>query len=255
MVMFLIIENISKVKIHFFFYVMMFVSLFTGNIIDYLIFTSIIVVHEMGHILGGLFFSWKIEKIIVLPFGGLTIFNNLINTSLFQQFVVTFLGPLFQVLFFLIIRNFFCLSDSVIYYNFVLLFFNLLPIYPLDGSKFLYVLLCFLFPFKYSHLILLFISFLFIFIVFIFVGKFDFLVFLIMFFLIFKCVCEFRNHSVIFNKFLFERYCYDFNFKHLKVVRSINGMYLWCRHLIYTDKKYVTESNYIRKMFDNNSDL
>ena len=233
----------------------MFICLFTGNIRDFLVFNLIVFVHELGHIFAGVIFSWKIEKVIILPFGGLTIFNNYINTSLLEQFVVTLMGPLFQIVFYLVISHFFVLSGVVSYYNFVLLIFNLLPIYPLDGSKFLYVFLCFLFPFKYSHLLLCFVSFLFIVLVLIFVGHFDLLVVLILLFLFFKVFYEFKNRSIIFYKFLYERYSYVFNFSHLKRVSSIDEMYLWCRHLFYSQGKYITEREKLLKMFDNHYKL
>lgn len=246
--MFLIIKNIFK--IHVFFYIVMFIAFITGNIRDYLIFISIIIVHELGHIFAGVLFSWEIKKVILLPFGGLTIFNNLINTSLFQEFVVALMGPLFQVVFFFFINKLFILSDRVVYYNFVLLLFNLLPIYPLDGSKFLYIFLCLLFPFKCSHLIIISVSFCFIFAFIIFFGRFDLLVFLIFLFLFFKSCSELKNHSFIFNKFLIERYCYNLNFKHVRCVGSVDRMYLWCRHLFFIDDNYVSETNFLEKWFD-----
>ena len=246
--MFLIIRNIFK--IHIFFYVVMFVCLVTGNIRDYLVFTSIIIVHELGHITAGVLFSWKVKRIVLLPFGGLTIFDNLINTSLLEEFFVALAGPVFQVLFFLFINHFFILSSSVKYFNYVLLFFNLLPIYPLDGSKFLYVFLCLVFPFKYCYLILVFVSFLFIIFVFLFVGHFDLVVFLILFFLGFKCFFVIFNYRSIFNKFLFERYMYDFNFNRVRMVNGLSSMYLWCRHLFNVDDVYVTEKKILSKLFD-----
>lgn len=246
--MFLITKNIFR--IHPFFYIFMFICLITGNIRDFLFFDCIIIVHELGHIVGGVLFSWRVEKVIILPFGGLTIFNNFINTSLFQQFVVTLLGPLFQIVFYLSISHFFVLSDSVCFYNYVLLFFNLLPIYPLDGSKFLYVILCLIFPFKYSHLVLCVFSLIFVIFVFVFIGHFDLLVFLILLFLFVRVISEFRNHRFIFNKFLFERYIYDFNFRFVRRINSIGGMYLWCRHLFNEGGKCVTEREKLSKMFD-----
>jgi stage IV sporulation protein FB len=233
----------------------MFICFITGNIRDFLVFNSIIIVHELGHIFGGVIFSWKIDRVIILPFGGLTIFNCFINTSLFEQFIVTLMGPLFQIIFYFIISHLFCLSDSVIYYNYVLLFFNLLPIYPLDGSKFLYVFLCFLFPFKFSHILLCFSSLVFIIFVLFFIGHFDLLVFLILLFLCFKVINEVRNHKVIFNKFLFERYNYDFYFRCVRRVKSLSGMYLWCRHLFYDNGKCITEREKLLKMFDNHYKL
>ena len=249
MVAFLTIKNIFK--IHPFFYVLMFICLFTGNIRDFLVFSLIIFVHELGHIFFGILFSWKIDKVVILPIGGLTIFNIFINTSLFEQFIVTLIGPVFQIVFYLIINHFFILSDSVIYYNFALLIFNLLPIYPLDGSKILNVFLCLFFPFKYSHLILCFISFLGIILVFIFVGHFDLLIFLILLFLFFKVFYEFKNHRAIFYKFLYERYNYSFYFKYVKRVKCIDKMFLWCRHLFFDQGKYITEREKLLKMFDN----
>ena len=248
--MFLITENISKVKIHFFYYVFMFLCFITGNIRDYLIFTFIIIVHELGHIVGGLIFSWRVDKVIILPFGAVTIFNCFINTSLFQQFIVTLLGPLFQILFFLIIRNLFFLSDRVVFFNNILLIFNLLPIFPLDGSKFVYIFLCFILPFRCVVLFIIFVSFIFIFFVAIFFGKFDLMVFLILFFLSVRCFNEFKNRYIIFNKFLFERYSNDFKFRCIKVINSFDEMFLWCGHIFIDGDRFISEKKKLLKMFD-----
>ena len=227
----------------------MFVFLFTGHILEFFIFSSIIFVHEIGHIVFGVLFSWKIDRVIVLPFGCLTIFSTFINTSLFEQFIVTLMGPLFQVLFFLVIDYFFILPEWVYFYNYLLLCFNLLPIYPLDGSKLLYIFLCFIFPFKFCHLFILFVSFFIIcFIVFIF--PFDFLLYLVLLFLFVKVCFEFRNHRFIFNRFLFERYLYKFDFKRVKKVRFLSSMFLNCRHLFYDGEKCVSEREKLLKMFD-----
>ena len=248
MVMFLIIKNIFK--IHVFFYIFMFVCLFTGNIRDYLVFTSIIIVHELGHVVGGFLFSWKIKKIVLLPFGGLTVFDVFINTSLFQQFIVTLLGPLFQIVFFTFIDFLFDVSGALVFCNYALLLFNLLPIYPLDGSKFFYVFLCLLFPFKYSHLILIFLSFFVMFLVIFFFGHFNLLVCLILLFLFFKCFSELKNHNLIFGRFLLERYINNFNFRFVRRVKCSNKMYLWCRHLFYDGNNYVSEKHFLMKLFD-----
>ena len=247
--MFLILKSTFRIRFHPFFYIFLFLSLITGNFFYYVIFFSIILFHEFGHILGGLIFSWRIREIVFLPFGGLTIFNTMVNTSLLQEFIVALLGPVFQLIFYFFLKCFFSLPDFIVFYNFVLLGFNLLPIFPLDGSKFLYVFLCLIFPFKFAHLCLIFVSFVFIFIV--FINSFDFIVFLILLFLFFRCVSEFRNHRYIFNRFLFERYVNDFSFSHLRKVRSESFMFKWCRHLISFNGNYITEVNYLSKRFDN----
>ena len=44
-----------------------FICFLTGNFKNFIIFSSIIIVHELGHIIGALIFKWKIDKIILLP--------------------------------------------------------------------------------------------------------------------------------------------------------------------------------------------
>lgn len=248
MVTYLTIKNIFK--IHIFFYIAIFICLITGNIRDYLIFTTIILIHELGHITAGKIFKWKIKKIILLPFGGLTIFDNPINTSLLEELVVAIMGPIFQTIFFIIINKNFNLTNNIIYYNYTLLFFNLLPIYPLDGSKILYILLCTLLPFKYCIPIMIFISINIIMIIVIMLRSFDLIIILILSFLLYNCIKLLKNKNNIFNKFLLERYVYNLKFKHIKKIKSIDKMYLWCRHLFYNGKRYISEHEKLSKMFD-----
>ena len=93
-------------------------------------------VHELGHISTAIYYRWHIEKVILLPFGGLTIFNEKINRPLKEEFMVLIMGPVFQMLGTIIFCGFskdFLVAD----YSKMILAFNLLPIYPLDGAKLL----------------------------------------------------------------------------------------------------------------------
>ena len=247
----MIIKDIFK--IHFFFYIVTFIALFTGHIIDYLFFVSILLVHEFGHVFGGMLFGFKVKKFIILPFGGFIIFDNLINTPLFYSFIITILGPVFQILYFILLNKFFVLSHTIIYYNFFLLIFNLLPIFPLDGSKFLDVFLNSFFCFKTSFFVKLVISFIFLFVVTLFFHSF--FIYLVVPFLFIKTYLEFKNRRYIYNRFLYERYVYDFNFKRLKYINSPNHLYMSRRHMILYDKNYITERNYLMKRFDKHINL
>lgn len=239
---------ISKIKIHPFFYIVMLICLFTGNIHDFLVLTSIIIVHEIGHIILGLSFKWKLEKVVILPFGGLSVFNNKINTPLIEQFFVAIAGPIFQMIFYFFISLFY-ISKRVMILNYLLLFFNLIPIYPLDGSKILYVFLNIFFSFKHSHLILIFVSMSLIFLILI-TNDFNFILLLALFFLCFNSIKQLLNHKSVFNKFLFERYIYDLNFKKVKKVKGIHNMRIWCRHIFVFDNSYITEKKMLSKRFD-----
>lgn len=247
--MFLIIRIFSRIRVHFFFYVVTFIMLFTGHFRDYFICFVLLLFHEFGHLCGAFFFKWKVLKIVLLPFGGLIIFDNLINTSLFEEFIVTLLGPVFQVVLFLVLNYCFNLSNDVVYYNFLLLFFNLLPIFPLDGSKLFSVFLYLIFPFYFGHIIMIVVSVICLLLLFCFNGfnvMYDFL----LVFLFVRVITEAINHKFFLFKFLFERYSYSLNFKKVKYVRGVQFMFKSCKHFILSDKKYVDEKNYLLKMFD-----
>ena len=84
-------------KIHFLYYIFLIFVIITGNFNNYIIFTSIILFHELGHIITSLLFKWKIEKILILPFGCITIYNVLLNVKLKEEFLVAIMGPVFQI--------------------------------------------------------------------------------------------------------------------------------------------------------------
>ena len=81
----MIIKNLLKIKIHPLFYLFAFLSSITGLFYEFVIFTIIIFVHEMGHVTAGLLFKINIKKILILPFGGLTIFEMPINIRLYKN--------------------------------------------------------------------------------------------------------------------------------------------------------------------------
>lgn len=237
-------------KIHFLFYVSAFICFITGLFKDFIILSSLIIVHELGHIIVSLLFKWKIEKVIILPFGGLTIFNQKLNSSLGEEFLIAISGFIFQTMFYLI------MNENILYtnYHYSLLLFNLIPIYPLDGSKILNILLNKIFPFKFSYLITLILSFVLIpFLLFYIIkNKLNLFLTLILIFLLRKVIEEYKNIKYIFNKFLFERYLYKLNYKKIKKVKSINYFYKQRSHLVKNKQNYEKESEILRKMFDNN---
>lgn len=220
----------------------------TGNFKGFLIFTIITLVHELGHIGTALYYKWNIEKVILLPFGALTVFHEKINRPLKEEFMILIMGPLIQIVFTIIILLFTHNQDFQTYSN-LILFFNLLPIYPLDGSKLLNIILNKITSFKKSHLLTIYISFLTILFLCI-KSNLNLILLLILAFVLVKLIDEIKNHHNLFNLFLLERLNNDFDFKKRKTINNIKQMKRDYKHTIYQNNKYHTEKEILRKRFD-----
>ncbi len=236
------IKNIFK--IHFLFYLVAFVCFITANFKNFIIFSSIILVHELGHIIGAIIFKWKIDKVILLPFGGITIFQENIDKSLKEEFIITILGPLFQLLFYYMYRG----NEIFDYYNIIILIFNLLPIYPLDGSKIVNILFNTFIPFKKSHILTIICSI--ITITFILFFKHNLLLYLILFFIFLEIIKEIKKHNYYFNRFLLEKYLNNNKYKRKKTINKITKMYKQTNHFFYLNNKYYTEKQIMAYLFD-----
>ena len=79
---------------------MAFICALTGYFKHFILFTLLIIIHELGHITGALIFKWKIKKVLILPLGGLTIFDEYLSKSIFEEFIILIMGPLYQIIFY-----------------------------------------------------------------------------------------------------------------------------------------------------------
>ena len=243
MVKSLTIKNIFK--IHLLFYLVAFVCFITANFKNFIIFSAIIIVHELGHILGAIIFKWKIDKIILLPFGGITIFQEDIDKSLKEEFIIAILGPLLQLTFYFLYRN----NQIFNYYNLIILLFNLLPIYPLDGSKIVNILFNKFISFKKSHIVTIIISLLTLVIIILSI-RYNILLYLILLFIVLEVFKEITKHNYYFNRFLLEKYLYNYNYKNKKIINNIKKMKKQTNHIFKINSKYYTEREIMRNLFD-----
>ena len=209
----------------------------------------LIIVHELGHILISLLFKWNIDKIIILPFGGLTKYNEIINRPLIEEFLIAISGMLFQMIFYILIKN--CVDCKYFsFINYFIIVFNLLPIYPLDGSKILNIFFNKITSYKNSLSLTIIISYTFIIILsFIFLNVNKIITFILVF-LFLEVNKLYKERKALFNKFLLERYLNDFKFKRKKTINNVYKMKKDYRHLFYIDGKYLTENFFLKKMFD-----
>ena len=127
-------------KIDFSFYIAISLAFFSRQIDVYLTYLIAIIIHECGHLITASFFKWEVESFRMSAIGGFLTFKNELSKKAFQSFLVAISGVIFNVIFGVILL---ALNGpaSLIYTQFAIAIFNLLPIAPLDGSKLLKALL------------------------------------------------------------------------------------------------------------------
>lgn len=108
------------------------------------------IIHEFGHLIAGLILKMKPEKIEIMPYGLSISFKLMLddynkkvnhgNKIEFKKIIVALAGPLTNFIVILILINFkqnIFSTIVLIYSNILLIIFNLLPMYPLDGGRIL----------------------------------------------------------------------------------------------------------------------
>lgn len=230
----------------------MLISLLTGHFRNLFYFTLIIIIHELGHSLMGLLLKFNLKKIEIYPYGGCSKLEYDINTSLINEFLVLVSGPIFQLLFLGIIYYLNLDVPNYFYtYNYFILCFNLLPIFPLDGGRLFHLLLCFLFSYYNSLKKVLYFSYL-VFIIlyfyFIFFEK-NLLLFLIFSLLGIQIIKEVKKSDYYFQKFLMERYMKDFKFSKNKYIKQIKDMKRNYYHLFISNYEIVEEKKMLMRYF------
>lgn len=107
-------------------------------------------IHELGHLIAGILMGMKPEKLELMPFGvsisfkiNVNEYNKKIkkgNALEIKKILVALAGPVTNLIIILITCNLkleIIRSLMIIYTNFLIMIFNLLPIYPLDGGRIL----------------------------------------------------------------------------------------------------------------------
>lgn len=196
------------------------------------------------------------DKIYIYPFGGISKFHLSLNEDLYKEFIILLMGPLLQFIFSIVLVKipfFSHYSEIIKVYNYTILGFNLLPIYPLDGGKLLNIILSLKESFSRSLTITLIISYIVVFIFgIIYMFKdFSLNIIIIISFLVFKVTSEWKNKKYLTDKFLLERYLHKYKFKKRKNVNSINEFMRNRNHLVKIGDRYYTERDVLNKKFNN----
>lgn len=242
-----------SIEIHPLFYLFMILSVMTGYLKDFFFITLLITVHECGHIGMALFYHWKIERVKLLPLGGLTVFKEDINRPLKEEFMIALAGPGMQLMFYLLFSN--IVIDPVFrHYHILMLLFNLLPVVPLDGSKIVNILMNYHYPFFKSYQGMIGLSMITIILLggMIWYLPFNMMFVLIVVFLGIEVFRSIQRQHYIFNRFLLERYQKRYFFHKRRVVR--NGFEREMKrdyyHIFYQRENCYSERQILAKRFD-----
>ena len=241
----------NKIEIHNTTYIFLLVS-FLGGYFEYVfLFLLTIFIHESGHYLFSTIVNFKFEKIIIYPFGGLTIYNEDLNVNTNKELFVLIGGITFQILFLILVKNLY-INNYVTYHVYsiikrvdeLLISFNFMPILPLDGGKLLNIILDKIFSYKLSNIISIIISI--IFIIYFSLYNKTILSLILTIFLIKSIIIEINNIKYKYNKFLLERYLKKYNFKKIKKINGINKFKRDNYHIVNN----MLENKYLSKLFD-----
>lgn len=246
-----------KIEFHYTYLIIALGFILTGYFHNLIVFTSIIIIHELGHYIIAKIQQFKVEKIIIYPYGGLVKMNNLLNTNINKELTVAISGIIFQIIYYLfililynqgIIREY--IFNLFTTYNKSILIFNILPIHPLDGSKILNLLLTKIIPYNIANKLNIVISLItLIIIIKINYYNFNYTLILTLGIIIDNLIKYYKQLKYIFNKFLLERYIYKIYYKNTKKINNINQMYKEKYHILKDKDRYITEKQALSNKF------
>lgn len=118
----------------------------TNQIHIYMLTMVFALIHELGHLFAGILLKMKPEKIEIIPTGVAISFKldvKQINKKIYKgnmldikKILVALSGPITNLLIIIITINMNVIEkQNIIYANLLILIFNLIPIYPLDGGR------------------------------------------------------------------------------------------------------------------------
>lgn len=134
------------------------IAILSGAFVELMTIVLIVCIHEAGHFIAARFYSWRIRRIYMWIFGAVMETDEHGIRPIHEECIVIIAGPLQHIWIYgvaWILQLYEILPPTIIegimFYNTVILIFNLLPIWPLDGGKLLYLLFTSKFPYQKGY--------------------------------------------------------------------------------------------------------
>ena len=252
---------LQKIKINYLTYLLLLICFFTGLFKNIILIFIIVLIHEMGHVFFISKLGYKINKIEIYPFGGITEINKDLNSPINHDLLIAVGGFLFQIILWLIFLFLFRINlinhitiNLFNKYNMAILFFNLLPIIPLDGHIILKSLLEKQLSFKNTQVIINVISITGIILYIQYNYIYSLNNYMLVLLLFYKTLKNIKDYKYIYNRFLLERYINIYPYKKTKQERQVNfnNFRKETLHFFKVKNKYVHEKVILSKKFDKN---
>ena len=211
---------LNKINIHPLTLIILIILLHEGLIKYVFTIFLIILIHEIGHIFFILTFKRKIKTITFLPFGGLIKIDSDLSTNIYEDLLISIGGIFFQLLLYFITDN-----QLILFYNKLIIIFNLIPICPLDGYRIVKLILELFMPYKKTFLYSFITSISLIVIIIIININVIYSNLLIFLFMMIKSIKEFKFTKYYMSSFYMERMVRYFKFKSIINISKKEDMY------------------------------
>ena len=135
-----------KIKMNLYIFPCIALFFITNQIEIYALIMIFALIHELAHLVCGVFLGFKPETFRIMPFGFSIEFKSIIedynkkvlksNIIAIKKIIIALAGPIINLII-VILGILFNINNNIIYSNFLIFIFNLIPIYPLDGGRIL----------------------------------------------------------------------------------------------------------------------
>lgn len=120
--------------------IFLFLFYLTNQMEIYLTIMFFCTIHELGHIIMGLMLKLKPEKLEIMPCGLSISFKDKLEDSKIEtkSILIALAGPLVSFVLAVVytyVEPIYIGKENAIYSNILILLFNLIPLYPLDGGR------------------------------------------------------------------------------------------------------------------------